>query len=293
MADALHNVPAKVLLVEDNELNREMLTRRLVRKGFEVVVAVDGLQGVAMAGSVRPDLILMDMSLPGIDGWEATRLLKADTATRALPVIALTAHAMADDREKALAAGCDDFDTKPVDLERLLGKMRALLALKAAWPAAEKPWTDVATVLTLPAVAASLPALQEALDALCSRCGATADVRADLQVVLDEVCTNIFKHAYAGLKLGMEPGTEPGWVRLSLRHHAAQTDAPAAISLSFGDAGQPFNPLLQPAPDVSLPADERPIGGLGIHLVRQLTNRQTYRRTLEGGNQLTVVKHLA
>ena len=118
---------AKILLVEDNEMNRDMLSRRLQRRGHEVVVAVDGEQGVAMARAESPALVLMDMSLPGIDGWEATRQLKADAATRATPVIALTAHAMAGDREKCLAAGCDDFDTKPVDFERLLGKIQALL----------------------------------------------------------------------------------------------------------------------------------------------------------------------
>jgi two-component system cell cycle response regulator DivK len=118
---------AKILLVEDNEMNRDMLSRRLQRRGHEVVVATDGEQGVAMTRSESPALVLMDMSLPGIDGWEATRQLKADAATRATPVIALTAHAMAGDREKCLAAGCDDFDTKPVDFERLLGKIQALL----------------------------------------------------------------------------------------------------------------------------------------------------------------------
>jgi CheY-like chemotaxis protein len=118
---------AKILLVEDNEMNRDMLSRRLQRRGHEVVVATDGEQGVAMARAESPALVLMDMSLPGIDGWEATRQLKADAATRATPVIALTAHAMAGDREKCLAAGCDDFDTKPVDFERLLGKIQALL----------------------------------------------------------------------------------------------------------------------------------------------------------------------
>ena len=117
----------KILLVEDNEMNRDMLSRRLQRRGHEVVVAVDGEQGVAMARAESPALVLMDMSLPGIDGWEATRQLKADAATRGMPVIALTAHAMAGDREKCLAAGCDDFDTKPVDFERLLGKIQALL----------------------------------------------------------------------------------------------------------------------------------------------------------------------
>jgi two-component system, cell cycle response regulator DivK len=118
---------AKILLVEDNELNRDMLSRRLVRNGHTVVVAVDGEQGVAMAISEAPDIVLMDMSLPVLDGWAATRKLRADPATRALPVIALTAHAMAGDREKALEAGCNDYDTKPVELPRLLEKIAALL----------------------------------------------------------------------------------------------------------------------------------------------------------------------
>ena len=118
---------AKILLVEDNEMNRDMLSRRLVRRGFEVVVATDGQEGVAMAAGEGPDLILMDMSLPVTDGWEATRLIRADSRTRAIPVIALTAHAMSGDRDRALAAGCDDYDTKPVDFERLLGKIANLL----------------------------------------------------------------------------------------------------------------------------------------------------------------------
>ncbi len=118
----------KILLVEDNEMNRDMLSRRLARNGYELACAIDGAEGVAMAGSVAPDLILMDMSLPVIDGWEATRQLKADPATRAIPVIALTAHAMDGDEQKARDAGCDDYDTKPVELPRLLGKIEALLA---------------------------------------------------------------------------------------------------------------------------------------------------------------------
>ena len=123
---------AKILLVEDNEMNRDMLSRRLIRNGFEVSIAIDGQQGVDMAMSQLPDLILMDMSLPVIDGWEATRRIKANDATRRIPVIALTAHAMAGDREKAMEAGCDDYDTKPVEITRLLGKIAALLATKAA-----------------------------------------------------------------------------------------------------------------------------------------------------------------
>ncbi len=118
---------ARVLLVEDNEMNRDMLSRRLIRQGFEVTVAVDGGEGVTTALEMKPDIILMDMSLPVIDGWEATRQLKAHPSTAAIPVIALTAHAMAGDREKAMQAGCDDYDTKPVELPRLLGKMRNLL----------------------------------------------------------------------------------------------------------------------------------------------------------------------
>lgn len=119
---------ATILLVEDNEMNRDMLKRRLVRKGFDVRTAKDGLQGVELAEQLKPDLILMDLSLPLLDGWEATRRLKRTPGMEAVPIIALTAHAMAGDREKAFEAGCDDFDTKPVDLERLLGKIQAALA---------------------------------------------------------------------------------------------------------------------------------------------------------------------
>jgi CheY-like chemotaxis protein len=118
---------AKILLVEDNEMNRDMLSRRLERKGYEVELAVDGRQGVDKAKTLAYDLVLMDMSLPEIDGWEATRELRSDPATKSLPIIALTAHAMSGDREKALEAGCDDYDTKPIELSRLLGKMEALL----------------------------------------------------------------------------------------------------------------------------------------------------------------------
>ncbi len=118
---------SKILLVEDNEMNRDMLLRRLQRRGYDVVVAVDGGEGVTMAQSEAPDLILMDMSLPILDGWEATRQLKAAPETQSIPVIALTAHAMAGDREKCVQAGCDDYDTKPVEFSRLMGKIEALL----------------------------------------------------------------------------------------------------------------------------------------------------------------------
>jgi CheY-like chemotaxis protein len=117
----------RILLVEDNELNRDMLSRRLERKGYSVVMAVDGQQGVEMAARETPDLILMDMSLPVLDGWEATRRIKADERTKKIPLIALTAHAMEGDEQKAKEAGCDDYDTKPVELPRLLEKMERLL----------------------------------------------------------------------------------------------------------------------------------------------------------------------
>src|ERR1700722_368045 len=129
---------AKILLVEDNEMNRDMLLRRLQRKGYQVILAVDGQSGVEMTQTHAPDLILMDMSLPVLDGWEATRRLKADAATRHIPVIALTAHAMSSDREKALEAGCDDYDTKPVELRRLLAKIETLLSGGKMISAAEK-----------------------------------------------------------------------------------------------------------------------------------------------------------
>jgi len=118
----------KILLVEDNEMNRDMLSRRLIRRGFEVILAVDGAESIAAANSGKPDLILMDMSLPVMDGWEATRRLKAAPETRAIPILGLTAHSMASDRERVLEAGCEDYDTKPVDLPRLLEKIEALLA---------------------------------------------------------------------------------------------------------------------------------------------------------------------
>ena len=122
----------KILLVEDNEMNRDMLSRRLERKGYQVVMAVDGAQGVALAQSEKPDLILMDMSLPVVDGWAATKQLKSNPETARIPVIALTAHAMQGDEEKARAAGCDDYDTKPIELPRLLGKIETHLGAQSA-----------------------------------------------------------------------------------------------------------------------------------------------------------------
>lgn len=127
--EVVKNMVKKILLVEDNELNRDMLSRRLIRKGYDVVMAVNGQEGVDMAKQLHPDLILMDMSLPIIDGWEATRQLKAIPEMQKIPIIALTAHAMVGDREAALKVGCDDYDTKPISLTRLLEKMEKLLSM--------------------------------------------------------------------------------------------------------------------------------------------------------------------
>jgi|SRR5882724_6952003 len=122
----------KILLVEDNEMNRDMLSRRLIRKGYQVVTALDGAQGITLAASEAPDLILMDMSLPVVSGWDAARQIKGNPETKVIPMIALTAHAMASDRDQAIGAGCDDYDTKPIDLPRLLEKIETLLEKKAA-----------------------------------------------------------------------------------------------------------------------------------------------------------------
>jgi two-component system cell cycle response regulator DivK len=127
LAGAAILIMVKILVVEDNEMNRDMLTRRLQRRGYEVVIAVDGAEGLAMAQSESPALVLMDISLPVLDGWEATRRLKMAPETKSIPVIALTAHAMSGDRERCIEAGCDDFDTKPVEIARLVGKIEALL----------------------------------------------------------------------------------------------------------------------------------------------------------------------
>ena len=124
----------RILLVEDNEMNRDMLSRRLRTRGYEVLLAIDGADGIDVALASSPDLILMDMSLPVVDGWEATRRMKADVALKAIPIIALTAHAMANVRDNALVAGCDDYDTKPIELARLLAKMETLLRLRPSEP---------------------------------------------------------------------------------------------------------------------------------------------------------------
>src|SRR5687768_14720406 len=188
----------RILLVEDNELNRDMLTRRLERRGFEVLSASDGAEGVALARSAAPDLVLMDMSLPVLDGWEATRRLKADPATGRIPVIALTAHAMAGDREQAMAAGCDDFDTKPVELPRLLGKIGALLAVAPAVAPAGAPAPGFeGAALDLPAAGLrDLAPVRDFVRSACAAAGARESATRALVLAADEVCANVLQHGY-------------------------------------------------------------------------------------------------
>lgn len=267
---------ARILLVEDNELNRDMLSRRLVRKGFEVVTAVDGREAIARARTEMPDLILIDMNLPEVDGWQATGELKADVATRAIPVIALTAHAMAGDRARALDAGCDDFDTKPVDLERLLGKIAALLA-------PDPPAARTASIRrSVPARIEWMQEILDTVDEFCMHAAVPAVIAHDLRLIVEESCGNVMLHAYAGRPAG----------ELTLEIERTTVDGRPALRAAILDQGVPFNPLARADPDVTAPLAERAIGGLGVMLMRRLSDVQRYGYDPVRGNSLTLVKYL-
>lgn len=271
---------SRILLVEDNALNRDMLSRRLTRRGFTVLVAEDGAEGVAMARREAPDLVLMDMSLPVLDGWAATRQLKADPATRGVPVIALTAHAMAGDREQAIAAGCDDFDTKPIELPRLLGKIEALLAPAAG---ARGPRRE----LVLPhAGVADLPAVRAFVADGGRAAGLAPDLVEALVLAADEVCSNVVEHAYND--------RPPGPVTVAFERVDDATGARAELTVV--DAGPAFDPSTAPVPVLVGPAETRPAGGLGWFLVRQVVDEWRYERRAErdgvARNVLTLVKRL-
>ena len=269
----------KILLVEDNEMNRDMLSRRLSHRGYTVVTAVDGQAALDLAASSEPQLVLMDLSLPVIDGWEATRRLKANTHTRNIPVIALTAHAMAEDRERALAAGCDDFDTKPVDLGRLIGKMEALLARPGA--------SAAATVTTLPAVTCGisfnatcmrdLPVLINVVEQACRQAGADDDSLFSLRLAVEEVFTNILDYGY------------PGGTGSITVHIDAQ---PGRVRISFADTAPYFDPATVVTPKMDAPLEEREVGGWGWHLVRKVVDRVEWEPREQGGNLFTLVKSL-
>jgi two-component system, cell cycle response regulator DivK len=261
----------RVLLVEDNEMNRDMLSRRLRRRGCDVALAVDGQDALAAARAApAPDVILMDMSLPVLDGWAATRQLKADPATRAIPIIALTAHAMAGDRERALAAGCDDFETKPVDLDRVLAKMTALVERGP-----DAPTAVAGPALVRQAKLENLPAVVRFVEEACRERQADPESTLALKLAVEEVFTNIVHYAYPG-------GAGP--VTLSV------TPDPAGLSLSLSDEGVPFDPSLAPLPDLESSWEARPLGGLGWHLVRQLVDEVRHRPGDSGGNVVTLVK---
>ena len=271
----------KLLLVEDNEMNRDMLTRRLQRKGYQVVVALDGAESIAKAGSESPDLILMDMSLPVIDGWEAARRLKAAPATRRIPVIALTAHAMAGDREKALAAGCDDFDTKPIDLQRLLGKIEHQLARTGASPETPgKPaQPDEPLALTCLASLQNLPLLQRLSDQACKRAQAGEDDAYAVRLAVEEVFSNIVHHGYPPGQAG------PVTVTFSIE--------PPGMRITILDEAPPFDPGRAAAPLLGAGAEAREIGGLGWHLVFRLMDEVRHEVLGQRGNRLVLVKRLA
>ena len=272
----------KILLVEDNELNRDMLSRRLQRRGFTVSWAGDGQQALQRVEEDPPDLVLMDMSLPVMDGWEATRRLKASPQTHNIPVIALTAHAMAGDREKALAAGCDDFDTKPVDFQRLTGKMDALLGSATPPDAVPVAGQRERMQLHLTARIEVLPQLMSLITDLCNRAGASNEISQELQLVFEEACVNVIRHAYAG--------REPGPIEIDA--WLADDRGQPSIVCTIRDEGPPFDPLGRALPDTSLSVEDRAIGGLGVLLMRRMSDRLLWRHDAQRGNQLTIVKHL-
>ena len=265
----------RILLVEDNELNRDMLTRRLTRRGYDVVVADDGAEGVRRARDSAPDLVLMDMSLPVIDGWEATRLLKADAGTRDIPVVALTAHAMAGDEEQARAAGCDDFDTKPVEIERLLRKIEALLAKRG--PPLSVDGAAIATMNLTAATVADLESIRRFVATACGAHGADADVTDALVLAVDEACTNVIEHGYGSAAAGP--------LSVAVEHVANR------VHISICDHAASFSPPHdEPASTESWKT--RPLGGLGWPLIRSSVDDVRYT-SANGENRLTLVKRLA
>jgi two-component system, cell cycle response regulator DivK len=265
----------RVLLVEDNELNRKMLHRRLVRRGYDVVLAADGAQGVALARALpHPDLVLMDMSLPVLDGWAATRALKADPETRSIPVIALTAHAMTGDRERALEAGCDDFETKPVDLDRVIAKIEGF---RPPEPEPESAVEDHGLEIVREARVDNLPALMSFVTDICRFHHADEETVFALKLAVEEVFMNIAQHGYPD---------EPGPVTLRI------VPEPDGWSVTVRDQGVPFDPSLAPLPDLASDWQDRPVGGLGWHLVRELMDEVRHEPGKGGGNVVTLIKRL-
>lgn len=258
---------SRILLVEDNALSRDMLSRRLAKKGYDVVIAEDGAQAVSQALAERPDLVLMDLALPVLDGWEATRRIKAEPRTAAIPVIGLSAHAMTEDAQRAREAGCDDFDTKPVDFARLLEKIERLVG---APPAGGE--------VSIAARAENLAAIRAFVQDACRRAGAEPRAAFDLKLAVDEACANIIEHGYAGRTDGM---IAIAW----------ESDG-EKIRFALADRGRGFSPDALPPADTTSGWEQRPIGGLGWHLIRQSVDDVDYRPDPDGGNRLVLVKRL-
>lgn len=272
----------KLLIVEDNELNRDMLSRRLQRRGYQVVLAPDGAQGMALARSESPDLILMDMSVPVVDGWEATRRLKGDPATRRIPIVALTAHAMAGDEARARSAGCDDFDTKPIDLVRLLGKIEAWIGPvpipvpeTGSVPAIRPPQPAELTVTARPE---SLAPLLEFLGRTMAAFGLNPDIASRVRLAAEEVATNVIQYSYTG--------REPGPLLLRLER------GPGVVTITVEDRGVAFDPASVEPPQLEASWQERPIGGLGWHLARQVMDEVRHDSLPDGGNRVTLIVRL-
>jgi len=266
-----------LLLVDDNELDRDMLGRRLRRRGFDVMEAVDGAEAVVLARRERPDLVLLDTSLPVLDGLSATRQLKADPETRAIPVLILSAHAMQHDREQAMAAGCDDFDSKPVELPRLLAKIDALLSARVAEPEATATTEERALALT-PLSLDRLAEIRAFLAQSLTAIGCPGSIDAFVLAV-DEICANLVQHA--------EVGVFPGPTRVTVRR-----DGKDAI-ITVEDRGRPFDPADAPAPNLTSDWQDRPVGGLGWYLVKQVVDDLVYVSTpVADGvlNRLTLTK---
>lgn len=271
---------ATLLLVDDNELDRDMLSRRLRRRGFNVMESVDGAEAVVLARRERPDLVVLDTSLPVLDGLSATRQLKADSETRAIPVLILSAHALQHDRDQAMAAGCDDFDTKPVELPRLLAKIEALLATRVAEPRrmdAAEDTSERALALT-PLSLDRLAEIRAFLSRSLTELGCAGSIDAFVLAV-DEICANLVQHA--------DVGVFPGPTRVTVRR-----DGKNAI-ITVEDRGRPFDPADAPAPDLTSDWEDRPVGGLGWYLVKQMVDDLAYVSTpVADGvlNRLTLTK---
>ena len=258
---------ARILLVEDNELSRDMLSRRLARRGFEIDEAPDAEQALAMVAARPPDLILMDLALPGLHGLEAVTRLRAAPGTRAIPVIALSAHALSSDRDRALTVGCDDYDTKPVDLPRLLDKIGALLPQVPRRLQLEQARLD------------DLNVVREFVSHASQAAGGNPDAVWALTLAVDEICSNIVIHGYGK--------ADPGPITLEFEHLGQDA------KLTISDRGRPFHPADAPVPDLDLPLEKRPVGGLGWEFVGRVVDRLEYTRTDDGRNQVTLFKQLA